>query len=231
MARRRRKTKSGTWIRRVVAALLALPALYLLAALIGSLIPVNRGWVEPDVGIPVYLASNGVHIDIVMPVRAGGLDWTRVVSPDDVLQPMRGARWVAIGTGERAVYLDTPRWRDLRLGVAARALTRGKRIVHVQWVADPGYATRQIRLRPEEYRRLWSAVRASFGGPKGRLIPNRRYGATDAFYEGLGHANVVDTCNQWVASRFRLAGVKTSLWSPFAQGLLWRYRRTQSQGQ
>jgi hypothetical protein len=33
------------------------------------------------------------------------------------------------------------------------------------------------------------------------------------------------TCNSWAAGRLRLAGVKTSLWPPFAEGLVWRYRR------
>ncbi|MFN2450670.1 MAG: DUF2459 domain-containing protein, partial [Candidatus Baltobacteraceae bacterium] len=106
-----------------------------------------------------------------------------------------------------------------------RALTRGRRVVHVEWVADPRYASREIRLRPEEYRRLWASVRASFRDARPALIAGKGYGTADAFYEGIGHASAFDTCNQWVASRLRLAGVKTSLWSPFSQGIVWRYRR------
>jgi uncharacterized protein (TIGR02117 family) len=133
------------------------------------------------------------------------------------------AQWVAFGVGERAVYLDTPQWRDLRLRVAARALTRGERIVHVEWVQSPLYGGRQLRLRPEEYRRLWSAIRASFRNSRPQLIAHKGYGRSDAFYEGVGRANAVNTCNQWTADRLRLAGVRTSLWSPFVQGLVWRY--------
>src|SRR6476469_6218103 len=47
VARRRRKGRIG---RRIVTAVLAIPALYLLAALIGSLVPVNRAWTEPGQG-------------------------------------------------------------------------------------------------------------------------------------------------------------------------------------
>src|SRR3954447_17163441 len=47
VARRRRKAKRSKWVGRAAATLLAIPALYLLAALIGSLVPVNRGWTEP----------------------------------------------------------------------------------------------------------------------------------------------------------------------------------------
>ena len=50
-----------------------MPALYLLAAVIGSLVPVNRGWAEPKQGTTIYIADNGVHADIIMAVRWEGL--------------------------------------------------------------------------------------------------------------------------------------------------------------
>ena len=33
------------------------------------------------------------------------------------------------------------------------------------------------------------------------------------------------TCNSWASDRMRLAGVKTSIWPPFVQGFVWRYRK------
>ena len=99
--------------------------------------------------------------------------------------------------------------------------------MHVSWVADPAYSARAIRLRPHEYRRLWAAIRAEFdrdtaGRPKRIVHPG--YGPDDAFYDGLGKASALSTCNNWAADRLRIAGVKTSLWSPFVDGLVWRYR-------
>ena len=84
---RRRRTRSRL-PRRIALALLAIPALYLLAALIGSLIPVNPDWREPDEGITIYLADNGIHADLVLPVRVAGLDWAPLVPRSD----MAGAR-------------------------------------------------------------------------------------------------------------------------------------------
>ena len=75
MTRRRRRRKPRIWLRRVLLAIAAIPALYLLAALVGSLVPVNRGWSEPDEGITIYLASNGIHADLILPAEAQGLDW------------------------------------------------------------------------------------------------------------------------------------------------------------
>ena len=230
MARRRRKSRR--WRARpgrLIALALAAPALlYLLAALAGSLIAVNRHWKEPERGITVYLASNGIHADILMPARAQGLDWEPLLPKRHFAAPDPQARWVSFGSGEERVYLETPRWRDITPRTAWSALTGGSRVMHVAWVADPGFATRAIRLRPEEYRRLWAAIRADFElDPKGRplRIDSAGYGPGDAFYRATGRASAIRTCNSWAADRLRLAGIKTSLWPPFVQGLTWRYRR------
>ena len=227
MARRRRKNTTKLWIGRATAAVLAISLAYLLAALVGSLVPVNRGWIEPASGTTIYLADNGVHADLIMPVDAQALDWAALIPTRDFAAPPPGARWIAFGSGEEHVYLDTPRWRDIRLSTIWTGLTGGRRVMHVEYVADPYYAVREIRLRPEEYRRLWAAVRADFaldqtGRP--RLIAHPGYGLSDAFYRASGKASALRTCNSWVADRLRVAGVRASLWPPFVQGLVWRYR-------
>jgi uncharacterized protein (TIGR02117 family) len=225
--RRRKKRRIRLWRR--LALLAAAPILlYLAAALIGSLVPVNRAWTEPEQGVTVYLANNGVHADLVMPVRALGLDWEPLVPRRDFAAPDPQARWVAFGSGEARVYLETPRWRDITLRTIWSALTGGKRVMHVEWVSNPAYVDRAIRLRPEEYRRLWTAVRADFAldaNGRPRRIDHPGYGRSDAFYWATGKTSALRTCNSWAADRLRLAGIETSLWSPFVQGLVWRYRK------
>ncbi|MEA3059260.1 MAG: hypothetical protein QOE50_672, partial [Sphingomonadales bacterium] len=229
MARRRRKSEARKWVARAFGLLLAVPALYLVAALIGSLVPVNRSWTEPAEGVTVYLASNGIHADIVMPVTAQGLDWGRVVPKSDMTASDPGARWIAFGSGEERVYLNTPTWWDITPRTIWSALTGGRRVMHVEYVPSPDYAVREIRLRPEEYRRLWAAIRSDFalnrnGRPE--RINHPGYGPADAFYRATGKESMFRTCNSWAAGRLRLAGVKTSLWPPFVQGLTGRYRKT-----
>ena len=222
---RRRKTR---WIKRIAIALLAIPALYLLGALAGSLIPLNDSWVEPDEGITVYIADNGVHADLILPANAQGLDWRPLVPRTDFANVPADAEWVAFGAGERRVYLETPTWADLSLKTAFVALTGGERVMHVEWVDNPAYAARELRLTPEQYRRLWASIRAGFrldSNGKPILIDHPGYGLRDAFYEGVGKANAIHTCNQWAAGRLRLAGVEVPLWSPFVNGLTWRYRQ------
>jgi uncharacterized protein (TIGR02117 family) len=228
VARRRRKSKAGAWIGRLLTLVLAVPALYLTAALAGSVVAVNRGWIEPRQGTTVYIADNGIHADIIMPVDAEGLDWRPLIPQSDFAAPTSNARWIAFGSGERHVYLDTPAWWDIRLSTIAHALLGGPRVMHVEYVPSPYYAVREIRLRPEEYRRLWTAIRANFQlDRRGRplRIEHPGYGPADAFYRASGKASAIRTCNAVVAEWLRLAGVKTSLWPPFVNGLVWRYRR------
>jgi uncharacterized protein (TIGR02117 family) len=229
MARRRRKGKAGKWLARLITAVLAVPALYLAAALVGSLLAVNNGWTEPSYGITVYIADNGIHADIIMPVKADGLDWAPLIPKSDFASPPPDARWIAFGSGEQRVYLDTPSWWDITPPTIWSALSGGPRVMHVEYVPSPYYAMRQIRLRPEEYRRLWAAIRADFAldteGHEQR-IDHPGYGPADAFYRATGKANAVRTCNAVAANWLRLAGVKTSVWPPFVNGLVWRYRRT-----
>ena len=224
MPRRRRREPS--WPARIALAILATPLLYLFAALVGGLIPVNAGWQEPDEGITIYLASNGVHADLVLPAKAQGLDWRPLLPRSDMTNVPADAQWIAFGAGERRVYLDTPTWGDLSFKTAAIALTGGERVMHVEWVRNPAFSARTIRLTPEQYRRLWAAIRAGFefdANGKPIRINHPGYGPRDAFYRGAGKANAVHTCNQWAASRLRLAGVRAPLWSPFVQGLVGYY--------
>ncbi|MCW3796348.1 TIGR02117 family protein [Sphingomonas sp. BN140010] len=229
MARRRRRSRV-TWPRRLLLAMLAVPALYLLAALVGSLVPLNGAWTEPARGTTVYLRSNGVHVDIVMPAVAQGLDWRSYFPRRDFADAPANPKWFGFGAGERRVFLETASWADLTPRAAWGAVAGGERIIHVDRTAEPGADLFAIRLRPEEYRRLWAAVRAQLAlSPEGRplRIDHPGYGPDDAFYLSRGRASALNTCNNWVADKLRLAGVEVSAWSPFAQGLTWRYRKVE----
>ncbi|MFC7536450.1 TIGR02117 family protein [Sphingomonas sp. GCM10030256] len=204
------------------------PMLYLLAALIGAVVPLNSEWNEPGRGTTVYLRSNGIHVDIVMPAVAQGLDWRPYFPGGHFRAATAQPEWFGFGAGERRVYLDTPTWWDLSPRTLWAGVAGGERVVHVDRTVHPGADLRAIRLRPEEYRRLWAAVRAQFvltGRSQPIRLDHPGYGPNDAFYEGRGTASAINTCNNWVAQQLRLAGVEVSLWPPFPLGLTWRYRK------
>jgi uncharacterized protein (TIGR02117 family) len=202
------------------AVLMCLILAYTLAGLIGGAIPANRDWRPPEQGITIYIESNGVHTDLVVPVRAAGVDWARVVRPEHFGDPRyTGYDHLAFGWGERTFYLETPTWADVRARtVLAAATGSDETLVHVEYLPEPVPAAdvRKIVLRPEEYRRLAAFIRASIDiGAGGQLTVFPGYRDFDAFYGAKGHYDALWTCNAWTGAALRHAGVRVGMWTPF----------------
>ena len=212
-----------------LGAVLAMAIAYLLAAGVGAIVPSHPGWREAERGVIVFVRSNGIHTDIVMPARVGALDWLALIPPGHVRQPERARGWVAIGAGERAFFLETPRWRDFSLSTAAKAAYGGDILLHVEHLARPrtDADSRPLTLRPDEYRNLWKAIRAHFKPGAGGLpipLPGRGYSDRDVFYEAVGRYDGVATCNEWTGRMLRKAGVNVGVWTPMPGALMWRLR-------
>ena len=215
----------GQRLATVLLALFALIVAYGAAGLAGGSIPVNRGWRPPVSGITIYVETNGVHTDLVVPVAAAGIDWRDLARAGDIADPRYAAYdHLAIGWGEARFYLETPTWADVRPGTVLRAaLGSDRTLVHVAHVPAPavGPEARPIVLRPREYRRLAAFIRASFAAPPGegpRVYPG--YEAYDAFYSASGRYDAVMTCNAWTGAALRSAGVRIGAWTPFASTVM-----------
>lgn len=224
-----RARRAGRWLGLALALLLAIPLAYVEAALLLGLLPANPFWSEAEEGIAVYVRTNGVHTWIAMPKVSPIIDWRRYAPGAHLADPRWGAAsHVAIGYGNRQFYLDTPSWAELSPATAFWALAgTGPTLLHVEHIHDPrpDEITRAIMLRPEEYRRLAAFVRARFAlGADGRPIPllGRGYGPSDVFYEANGGYSFVMTCNEWTGRALRRAGVRTGLWTPLEQSIMWR---------
>ena len=214
---------------RILGALLALPLTYFLAALILGAIPANRGWTEPREGVTVFIRTNGVHTWIMVPKVTPEMDWRPLVPGAHLKDPRWGAAdHVAIGYGNRTFYLETPTWGDLTMKNAfLAAFGRGRSLVHADHdhrpVADE--YQRALTLRREEYRRLVGYLKRSFeldAAGRTRPVLGRGYGPSDMFYEGVGPYSAVYTCNSWTGAALRHAGVRTGLWTPLSQSIMWR---------
>lgn len=221
-------------LRRALLAVFAIPLAYLVAAVVGSLVPRNAGWDEPRRGIPIFVRTNGVHADIVLPASAAGADLYRLVPPQDISDPARAGGWVAFGWGQREFYLETPRWADLTAENAIRSVIGGDALMHVEHVGQPrvSAAMRPLRVDPVAYRRLVASIEPYFVYDQSdRTIPllGRGYGSNDIFYEARGRYSALKTSNQWTSDRLADAGVEIGAWTPFAQGIMWRFPSTARQ--
>lgn len=198
------------------AAVLSALLLYVAAGLTGGAIPSNRGWTEPAEGVTIWVETNGIHTGVVVPKVAAGIDWRPLIPPGDLRDRRYGAYpYAAFGWGERAFFLETPTWADVRPAVVlAAALGSARTLMHVEHLPRPheGVDVRRVVLRMEEYRRLAAYIRLSFAEHPAHL-PG--YGAYDAFYEARGRYSAVATCNAWTGDALRSAGVRVGRWTPF----------------
>jgi len=214
---------------RAAAALLALPLLYFLAALVLGAVPSNRDWREAERGVTVFVRTNGVHTWILVPKVTDEMDWRPLVPAEHLKDRRWGAgNYVALGYGNRTFYLETPTWGDLTMRNAfLAAFGRGRSLIHADHDHDPRVTDyqRRIVLSREEYRRLVEFARGSFQfDARGRTMPliGRGYGGSDMFYEAVGPYNAFYTCNSWTGAALRHAGVKVGLWTPLSQSIMWR---------
>lgn len=218
------------WPLRLLAGTVALPLAYFAMALFLGLVPANVAFNQagPD-GVTIYILSNGIHTWIVMPKVNGDMDWRPLAPPEHLRDP----RWgngdsVAIGYGNRDFYLNTPTWADLTLRRAVGAFFGGGptllHVVHLDHPA-PDADQRPIRISHDQYRRLAGFIQDRFRrDAAGRSIPvlGRGYDANDMFYEANGGYSFVLTCNEWTGRALRAAGVRTGLWTPLNQSIMWR---------
>jgi len=218
------------WLLRGVAGVVSIPLLYVLAALLLGAVPANVAFNQagPD-GVTIYILSNGVHTWIVMPKVNADMDWRLYALPQHLRDPRWGnADHVAIGYGNRDFYLNTPTWGDLTIRRAFAAFFGGGptllHVIHVDH-PQPGPDERPIRISHDQYRRLAGFIQARFRlDAGGRPLPllGRGYGPDDMFYEANGGYSFILTCNEWTGRALRQAGVRTGLWTPLNQSIMWR---------
>lgn len=172
--------------------------------------------------IEAFVMTNGVHTDLVFPIRSAVIDWAGIFPSTDAVAAPRDAEFVAIGWGDREFYLHTPTWADLTLARALRAISgRNSSLLHVTWLKRGQFAMPEsegvyaLPLTAAQYARLTAHVRAKL--PDGRAVPlpGTGYGRQDAFYEATGSYGPLETCNTWTGRGLRNAGLTMGRWTPF----------------
>ncbi|TKD53382.1 TIGR02117 family protein [Sphingomonas baiyangensis] len=193
---------------------------YVVAGAIGARIGVNEARTPPVRGTAIFVEDNGIHTSIVVPKAALDPDWRARFAASDLADPRFADHpSLAFSWGDRAFFLETPRWADLRPATVVRAaIGSDDTVLHVEHVAPPvaDARVRRIVLAPDELARLTAYLEASLAeGPAAR-----GYGAHDAFYPARGHYNARVTCNEWTARGLRQAGVPMGSWTPMSMHVM-----------
>ena len=210
-------------LRRALGGLAILIAGYVAAAVALGLTPANRDFTPVAAGIEIAVSASLFHADVILPMRAAGVDWADWCPP--AAFGGAPAAHIAFGWGDRDFYLETRTLADLKPLVALKAVSFSTdTVLHVAYVDDPSRLLdlRRVTITPDAYRRLADYVRATFrtdGGGRPLKRPEPGYGGRDAFYDALGVYSPLQTCNEWLAAGLRRAGIRTGWWAPLAFGI------------
>jgi uncharacterized protein (TIGR02117 family) len=176
--------------------------------------------------IIMYVTSNGVHTDLVMPVATDIMHWDSLISRTDFKQADSSYQWISMGWGDKGFYLNTPTWDDLTFGTAFKAaFYLGTTAMHVQYGKEAPFDKiycRPFAVSKEHYALLVQYVLKSFAyDNNGRIIllPNQGYWDNDRFYDAVGTYGFSQTCNTWTNRGIKIAGRKTGIWTAFESGI------------
>jgi len=209
--------------------LLVLIGLYLVCAQIFSGVIVHKDQNQPK-EMAIYIATNGVHTDIVMPVKTAMIDWSERIRFAHTKSNDSVQHFVAIGWGNEDFFINIPSWSELKWSIAVKAaLGIGPCALHTDFLksVDEDESCRKIELSKSQYIDLVNYIESYFRqDSRGNFIhiptPNT-YGSSDAFYQAKGTFTPFFTCNTWVNSALKSAGLRSCLWTPFQSGIFKMY--------
>lgn len=181
--------------------------------------------------IPVYIYTNGVHTDIVMPVKNDLQDWSAKLPFNNVRSKKTDYNYVGIGWGDKGFYLDTPTWADLKFSTAFKAaFWLSESAMHCTYYREmkEGEDCKKIMISRNQYQKLVQFVENKFDqdqSGKFILIPtNAVYGDNDAFYDAKGTYSFLYTCNTWANDALKAAEQKAAFWTPSDYGIFLHYK-------
>lgn len=216
--------KSWKLFRNLIFSLLLATVLYFVMALLLSYLPTHPQKATCQTVTETYITTNGVHLDIVLPVESLDAAFRRQLKiPGSV-------KYVSFGWGDQEFYQKTPEWSDLTLPVAFQAVfLKGKSAMHVTWYSRSHSGWHKLELCEKQLKILNRYVKNSFQKNSNGQIQKcsfRGYTSSDFFYEGKGSFTLFRTCNVWVNNALKQLEIKTSVWSPFDFGVLYHIRNS-----
>jgi len=219
--------KTLIWIVKLIVLFVSVILLYLFLAIVLTIIPANHAK-QPMQGIQIFIRTNGVHTDFVLPANRPEIDWLRYIKTED-FKGVRAPKYITFGWGDKGFYIETPEWSDLKASTAFKALfflsTTAMHVSYLESKPEVDKDCKSLILKPEQYKKLITYIISSFRMDKGGeviLIPGKGYDAYDNFYEANGTYSFIKTCNTWLNSGLKYIGVKTATWAPFDKCIFYR---------
>lgn len=213
-----------------VLGIISFLVLYVASALLISKISVNSAVYQEDNEIEIFILSNGVHTDIVVPIKNEFKDWSKEILFQQTKSKDSLVNYLAFGWGDKGFYLNTPEWSDLKASTAFKAAfglsTSAMHTTFYKKMKEDA-SCKKIKISSEEYQKLITYISESFNRDtykNVKWISGNSYGNRDAFYEANGSYNLFYTCNTWANNALKVANQKASLWTVSDTGIFCHYQ-------
>ncbi|UOX33801.1 TIGR02117 family protein [Flavobacterium sediminilitoris] len=214
---------------KIVLGLLVFLLLYAIVIFFTSIVSVNENNEVTNKNIPIYILSNGVHTDIVLPLKNEIKDWSTDISYLDTKAKDSTRQSLAFGWGDKGFYLDTPTWADLKASTAAKAVTGlSSSAMHITFYGSlkEDENCKKFFISENQYQKMIHYIENSFlldTSNKIQRIGTHSYGKHDIFYEAKGSYNLFYTCNTWANQALKAGNQKAALWTVLDKGIFWHY--------
>lgn len=202
---------------------------YLLMVTLLSYISVNDGLVKSHKEIPIYILTNGVHTDVVLPLKSEHYDWTNQLKTEHTKAKDTAFNYAALGWGDKGFYLETPTWADLKASTALKAASGlSSSAMHVTFYKEmkESKSCKKLQISSDNYKKLILFINESFQTKSGEFLKIETeavYGKHDVFYEANGSYSLFYTCNSWANQALKAANQKAALWTISDSGIFRHY--------
>jgi len=214
---------------RFTVLFLSLVALYFLAAFCLSKISVNNNTSHTK-EIAIYIMTNGIHTDIVVPANNPLQNWTKEIKHNHTLAADSSYNYLAFGWGDKKFYLETPEFSDLKISTGLRAISGlSTSAMHITFYKEmiEDQNSRKIYISNDQYKKLIKYISDSFtktnSGHFIHINSNIHYDNADAFYEAKGSYSIFKTCNTWANGALKASDQKACLWTIFDTPIFKKY--------
>lgn len=211
------------------AFVIAVVMFFLLTWILGKVI-VNKDFEEPMDGVPLYLWSSGVHVDLAFDYADANIDWGQYIDFDAFKTPQDEIRILSFGWGDRSFFLETPTWEDLTVYNVFKALfLPSQSAMHLtlyKSVYKENDKKKQLMISKQQLKVIeefiLNQILKDASGAIG--IDHSGYNnIDDRFYEAHGKYSLLKTCNNWANQAMKKAGIKTAFWAPIDHSILQHY--------
>jgi uncharacterized protein (TIGR02117 family) len=202
--------------------------LYIILAFSLSKITVNKSLTQ-DEEIEIFIKTNGVHTDIVVPIKNDIKDWSKEIQFQHTKAKDSLMQYIGIGWGDKGFYLDTPNWSDLKASTAFNAATGlSETAMHTTFYKkiNENKSCKKIKVSKENYQKLVDYISNSFQRDVNQnivWIAGHSYGNNDAFYDAKGRYSLFKTCNSWANTALKVANQRAAFWTAHDGGIFCHY--------